>query len=67
VDDSRVGPRQEFDYIAEPGVPIEVHEFGAAERGIGNGGVFAAPRIRETRSWCVEWPSPGSFCPDRGK
>ena len=51
--DLRVGPRQEFDYIGEPGMPIEVHECGAAELGIGNGGVFAAPRIRETRSWCV--------------
>jgi hypothetical protein len=44
VGDSRVGPRQEFDYIGEPGMPIEVHEFGAAELGLGNGGMAACSR-----------------------
>ena len=51
--DSRVGLRQEVDYIGEPGLPIEVLEFGAAGRGIGNGGVLGALRIRETRSCCA--------------
>ena len=43
--DSQVGLSHGVDYIGEPGLPIEVIEFGAAERGIENGGVLAPLRI----------------------
>ena len=51
--DSRVGLRHAVDYIGDPGLPIEVLEFGAAERGTENGGVLVPLRIRETRRCCA--------------
>jgi hypothetical protein len=35
--DSQVGLRHAVDHIGEPGLPIEIIEFGAAERGMENG------------------------------
>jgi len=50
--DSRVGLRHAVDYIGDPGLPIEVLEFGA-ERGKENGSMLVPLRIRETRSCCA--------------